>query len=87
MTSGKAILEVHQSSVGMVADSGIYLFVRVFDDGQVEYEESVIENNKQKIKVRQYSLSAIKLKQLKDFLNKSEVQKIAEKYNSQRSRY
>lgn len=78
--SGKAVIEVRQSSFGMVAEPGDFLFVRVYDNGQVESEEPVIKNNKRVFELRQYNLSADRLKNLTDFLGKTTVQAIAKEY-------
>lgn len=79
-SSGRTILEVYKSGFGMVAEGGKHLFVRVRDNGQIEYRESVIENNKQKYKLRKYNLSAEKLQELKDFLGNAQVELMTGEY-------
>ena len=80
-SSRKIVLEVYESSFGMVADVGNYLFVRVRNNGQVEYRELVIKNSKRKYKLRKYQLSAEKLRELKDFLDNPKAVQIAAEYS------
>jgi hypothetical protein len=74
------LLEAHVSSVGMVAVAGDYLFLRVLDDGQIEYEDEVFENNVHKFALRKSKLSSAQLNELKTFLNDPELQKVAQEY-------
>jgi hypothetical protein len=78
--SSKVVIEVRQSSAGMIAESGNFLFVRVYDNGQVELEENVIKNNERVFELRQYNLSAARLENLTNFLGKTNIQKIAKEY-------
>lgn len=65
----RAILEVYQSSAGMVAIPGRYLYVRVGGDRVVEYDEPEITDLGLKINKKSYTLTENKFDALKGLLN------------------
>jgi hypothetical protein len=76
----RTLLEARVSSVGMVATTENYLFLRILDDGQVEYKEDVFENNTHRFVLRKSKLSPSQLGELTDFLNDPELREAAREY-------
>jgi hypothetical protein len=74
----KPLLEVRVSSSGIVAFAGEYLYLRVFDDGRVEYEER--KESESRFVLRETKLSSSQLQSFKEFLDSSEVQKLESEY-------
>ncbi len=74
-TSPKIILEVHESRFEMVTMSGKYLFLRVLDNGLVEYEDFIIKNGQRNLTLYKYQLSETQLSDIKSFLGNSEITK------------
>jgi hypothetical protein len=68
-----AVLEVYESGAGMAAVSGKYLFLRVSDDGSVEYEDVVVKDGQRNLVLSEYQLSETQLREIKSFLDDSEI--------------
>ena len=64
------ILEAVETGVGMAANSGKYLFVRVRENGSLEYEEFTFENGRRMTEREAYMLAPLQLDYLKSLLKK-----------------
>lgn len=76
----KTILEVRRIAGGMVADSGNILFLRITENGEVEYEEAEIKDGKRIFILHKYQISKEKLKEFIKFLDNAELHNAKEVY-------
>lgn len=76
----RILLEVRLISSRTEDNPEDYLFVRVLEGGDIEYEDNVVEDGAQKLVSRKSKLSPARLKELTDVLNDPELQKAPQEY-------
>jgi hypothetical protein len=76
----KTILEANFFGKGMVLVHGEHPYLRVFDDGQVEYGDVPPEGTGMDYLIRRAKLSTSELKSLFTFLNSAGVRNLASNY-------
>lgn len=74
------LLEVTVSSTGMVAPSGQHLYIRIFKDGIVEYEDEIADSAPPQFIIKRAKLNDTQLKSLVNFLQSSEVRNLSKEY-------
>jgi len=74
------LVEVRTSGSGMVAFSGQHLYLRVFADGTIEYDDVVSSVGVPKFAAQRSKLSEIKIKELVALLEESEVRESQGEY-------
>jgi hypothetical protein len=74
------LLEAHMLGVGMASPQGKHLYLRVHDDGRVEYEDERMKGPTLHYFIRRAKLSAAEMKALSDHLNGSGVRSLAKEY-------
>jgi hypothetical protein len=77
----KILLEVRTSGAGMVAFSGNHLYLRIFDNGQIEYEDIVDKNVFQKFVLRKSKLTPNQLEGIVVLLHDSELRAAKQEYS------
>jgi len=76
----RALLEVREFNFDAVSPVKDYLFLKVFDNGQIEYEKDSVENNARKLVLHKYELSPVRFENLTAFLDNPEILDIADEY-------
>lgn len=76
------LLEAHMLGVGMASPQGKHLYLRVYNDGRVEYEDERMKGSTLDYFIRRSKLSAAETKNLSDHLNGSSVRALAKDYAS-----
>lgn len=79
--SRQLLLEAQLVNTGMVTPTGKHLYLRVYDNGEFEYEDEVIKRGTPHYLIRQEKLDNAQLKNLVSFLSSLESQKLAPEYS------
>ncbi|SRR5581483_1246674 len=74
------LLEAHMLGTGMASPQGKHLYLRVYNDGRVEYEAERMKGSTPDYFIRRSKLSAAEVKNFSDHLNGSSVQALANDY-------
>ena len=69
----RVLLEAEYIGVGMVAPQGKHLYLRVFDNGDYEFEDQVVGKTGSNFEIRKGALSKLELKDFCDFLSDASV--------------
>lgn len=78
--SKAVLLEAHMLGVGMASPRGKHLYLRVYSDGRVEYEDERMKGSALDYFIRRAKLSAADIKALSEHLNGSGVRGLAKEY-------
>jgi hypothetical protein len=79
--SHDVLLEAYMFGGGMVAVRGEHLYLRVYDDGSVEYSDEILKNgHAPRYVVRRYKVELAELRSFAGFLKSSGVRSLAKNY-------
>lgn len=76
--SQQVLLEAQYNGVGMVAPQGKRLYLRVFENGDYEFEDQVVGQTSSKFEIKRETLSRSELKKFSNFLNNPSVADLPE---------
>lgn len=74
------VLEAHMLGIGMVSPQGRHLYLRIYSDRWVEYEDERMKGSRLDYFIRRAKLSVAEFKDLSDYLNGSNVRAVAKVY-------
>lgn len=76
------LLEATVTGAGMVQLEGKHLYVRLYDDGEVEYKDQIVKKGMPTYVIRRAKLSKAELQQIQEFLQSASVETLEPNYPS-----